>query len=252
MGVEKYEVLEKVQNSLRDMTYGEMLDRLQGVHEFMKVTLYTAAQDLLIENSRIRKMKPSTQRNELIAAKIIAWEWFGLKRSYLGMEARISLADVCQALHLDPQFVRACACNACITLYEEDGKTVRKIIKASPPVYRMPAGYRRLFYTEERSASFWQKDASNGTTAAAVFEATRATVVVAAVDAEAAVVEAEKAAVPVRPQPKLLPAPVVIDAATAGKLEPHEEAGVRLVDDIELIAHGLDAIGEGGSGVLGE
>ena len=164
-----------------DLTLAGIEEVLRIVREASRWVLRSACEEVCITDADIRKVKAIQKRNDLIAAKITAYEWFF--EPYKGLAPRLSLEEVCRVLHRDPKYVR---------------DRVRANPASKATHYEMPPGYRAELLSEERGAQAWKLKSEVAAEAAAA--------AAAAASAEVAVPVAAAPVEPVEPAAPVLPA----------------------------------------------
>ena len=162
----------------RDLTLAGVEEVMRIVREMARWLLRCTCEEVCITDEDIRKLKSRQAREDLIATKITAYEWFF--GTFQGVPPRLSLEEVCRVLHRDPKFVRA---------------RVRANPAAKATRYKMPPGYRAELLSEARGAQAWKRPSELAAEAAAAVDAVM-DAVAAAAGADVPVAESPEPALP--------------------------------------------------------
>lgn len=136
---------------LAEIEWHAELERLYfDAHRLLGAVLKQAEVDARLDEAEIRAIRSKVEREELLAAKLSAWEW--MFDEYVGLpgttepRAEVSFETVCTVVGRDPDTVRGIL-----------------IDEAAPPSYSSPPeGLRREYLSIARSDKIWKNRALGG------------------------------------------------------------------------------------------
>lgn len=120
---------------VRTMRPWEVAELIVRVQRLAILYINATCRAAMIKNEEIEALPPGYRRDEMIADKVVAWEWFF--GPWEGWLPRFALEEACAVLLVHPDWIR----RRVRAYFEKE--------KVEPPKFRLAPGYRVQLYSDD-------------------------------------------------------------------------------------------------------